>query len=175
MGKAPRKYIDRSDRGVEIALARYGFELGDLDGSVKTEFTPEDLIIEILSKRPEPMYIRGIPIVLSKTQVDYDMLLKRALEEEIPEKLGYILSFAKKAFEEERITPPNNEGLVAVIEKLKLYIPKKEVLLNKNFQSESYRQSARETLRKLGLDCWKVLAKPDIDRTRENIRLYDGR
>ena len=163
------------DERIEVALAMFGYTLGNKNGSQKADLSPEELITEIISKETyHGIYFLGIPTVLDHTDIDYKKLCTMAVEKGLQQKLGYALDFAKKSFEKEGITYGGMDKLNEAITRLQTYSITDEGYLT-IAKSEEYRRVIRERAKKAGLNKWGVLGNTNINKGGRNLRMYHER
>lgn len=155
-------------------LASWGYGLGEYGHSVEhpKPIKPiEELIMEILTKNPDPRYILGIPVIIAKNKVDYEKLLALAEKNDALRRVGYLLDVTQN-ISKDRILLLNIET----------FIQKAYDSLNDSMPEESLYPDSEETKRNLMniyLDKnnsvaikWKVFTLNEVDDIKDVFQLY---
>lgn len=172
-------------QALEIAynFSRFGYELAippeDSQELVKVkrgskaslkEYSVEELVVKILSQNPDPVYVKGIPVVLGKNDVDYDLLFSLAKEEGVLRKLGWILDMTKYNFDQLDIE--YEDDLERTIKMCEPHISDEEELLNPAFNHPAYFKLAKRNRNKV-TSKWRILAVYYHQDIKDCLELYN--
>lgn len=155
-------------------LASWGYGLGEYGHSAEhpKPIKPiEELIMEILTKNPDPRYILGIPVIIAKNKVDYEKLLTLAEQKNTLRRIGYLLEVTREVAERNIMS----EGIEKYIEEayalvsnlseesLYPYTPK---------EKEIYHHHVTEEGNELAVK-WKVFTWGGLETIKDKFELYN--
>ncbi len=151
-------------------LASNGYELSN--SNVKTrKLTPEELILAITENYDEPRTWYGVPTVIKNNEIDYNKLIKMAVEKGLQNKVGYLLEQTKEIFDE--LNEQYNITLNNAIQEAY----KQKLLIEETLRTSKEPEYTKLTLEKRSdlLKKWKIIAHLDHSEFINKYKLYNDK
>lgn len=172
------EYVEHQTPEMTHILSSLGYRLITRKSTMidkSSRLGPEEAIIKVLTGHPDPRYIEGLPVIIAKNNVNYDVLLGlvRDLKEQdphLPNKLGYILDITYTILKKVGVRKDYNK-LESTITKLNKIKSSKESVIDPSIDTKVYRDFANSR-RNERMKHWNIISLFDEDSFEKTLLLY---
>jgi len=171
------EYVEYQTPALTKSLGKLGYGLlSNEETADELNISPEQAIIEVLTRHPDPRYVKGISVILQKNQINYKKLFDladsyRSADPNLPNKLGYVLDITHELFKRLGISKDDSE-LEMTINKLDAIKSKNEAALNPNFRNNAKYLEFAKKKQDEKMRYWNVIGMPIGDQLYKTLLLY---